>query len=109
VASYGLTANTALNCSIAKPCRQFSEAVGVTSLGGEVIVLDSAGYGPVTITQSVTITAPAGVYAGISVFSGTGVTVDGTGIEVTLEGLTITGLGGTDGIDFLHGATLKIE
>jgi hypothetical protein len=25
VASYGLTTNTAFNCSIAKPCRQFSE------------------------------------------------------------------------------------
>ena len=91
VASYGLTANTAFNCSIAKPCRQFSEAIGVTISGGEIIVLDSAGYGPVTIAKSVTITAPAGIYAGISVFSGTGVTVDGTGIDVTLEGLTITG------------------
>ena len=109
VASYGLTANTAFNCSIAKPCRQFSEAIGVTISGGEIIVLDSAGYGPVTITKSVTITAPAGIYAGISVFSGTGVTVDGAGIDVTLEGLTITGQGGADGIDFLHGATLRIE
>jgi len=109
VASYGVAANSALNCSIAKPCRQFSEAIGVTISGGEIIVLDSAGYGPVTITQSVTITAPAGIYAGISVFSGSGVTVDGTGIDVTLEGLTITGQGGVDGIDFLHGATLTIE
>ena len=32
-----------------------------------MIVLDSAGYGPVTITQSVSITAPPGVFAGISV------------------------------------------
>src|SRR6185369_15949081 len=49
VASYGVSANTGFNCSIAKPCRAFNEAITVTNLGGEVIVLDSAGYGPVTI------------------------------------------------------------
>ena len=36
----------------------------------QVIVLDSAGYGPVTITQAVSIIAPAGVYAGVSVSRG---------------------------------------
>jgi hypothetical protein len=51
VASFGLTANAAFNCSLAKPCRAFNEALGVTSADGEVVVLDSAGYGPVTITQ----------------------------------------------------------
>jgi len=41
-----------------------------------VIVLDSAGYGVVTITQSVSIIASTEVYAGISVFSSDdGVTV----------------------------------
>ena len=72
VASYGVSTNTAFNCSIAKPCRQFSEAIGVTNAGGEVIVLDSAGYGPATINQSISIIAPDGVYAGISVFTGNG-------------------------------------
>ena len=71
VASYGQPANTALNCSIASPCRAFSEAMSATNAGGEVIVLDSAGYGNVTIAQSVSIIAPTGVYAGISVFAAT--------------------------------------
>ena len=62
VASYGLTATTAFNCSITKPCRAFSEGTGVTNSGGEVIVLDSAGYGPTRITKSVSIIAPAGVH-----------------------------------------------
>src|SRR5512133_3487665 len=64
VASNGQDTNP---CSITLPCRSFATAIGKTSANGEVIVLDSAGYGAVTITQSVTIAAPAGVYAGIFV------------------------------------------
>ena len=109
VASYGLPGNTASNCSIIKPCRAFAEAISVTTAGGEVIVLDSAGYGPVTITQSVSITAPPGVYAGISVFSGTGIIVFGAGIDVALRGLSVNGLGGATGIANVVSATLVIE
>ncbi len=109
VASYGSPANTAFNCSIARPCRAFSEAISVTNANGEVIVLDSAGYGPVTITQSVSIIAPSGVYAGISVFSGNGVTVNGAGIKVRLRGLQVNGLGGATGVFFQQGAELVVE
>jgi hypothetical protein len=109
VASYGSPANTAFNCSIANPCRAFSEAMSVTSVNGEVIVLDSAGYGAVTITQSVSIIAPPGIYGGISVFSGTGITVNGSNIKVVLRGLTINGQGGLSGIAFAQGAKLTIE
>ncbi len=110
VASYGSPANTAFNCSIAKPCRAFSEAMGVTSTGGEIIVLDSAGYGPVTITQSVSIIAPPGVYAGISVFSGIGVTISaGATDKVVLRGITINGQGGDDGIRVNSGQEIHIE
>jgi hypothetical protein len=111
VASYGLTTNTAFNCSIAKPCRAFDDALSVTSDKGEVIVLDSAGYGPVTISKSVSITAPTGVYAGISVVSsgGSGITIAGSDIEVTLRGLTINGLGGWYGIVFSNGRRLIVE
>jgi hypothetical protein len=77
VASYGSDANP---CSLTAPCRGFAAAVAQTSTDGEVIVLDSAGYGTVTIAQSVSIIAPPGVYAGISVFSGDGITVGSTSI-----------------------------
>jgi len=97
------------SCPISAPCRQFAAAVAATSSGGEVIVLDSAGYGSVTITQSVSIIAPAGIYAGISVFSGNGVTVDAPGATVVLRGLSINGQGGATGIQFLQGARLRIE
>jgi Right handed beta helix region len=109
VASYGQAANTAFNCSIAKPCRAFSEALSVTTSGGEVIVLDSAGYGSVTITSSVSIVAAPGIHAGVTAFSGKGVYVHGAGISVALKGLKINGQGGDVGIDFDVGAKLVIE
>jgi len=57
-------------------CRGFARAITQTNAGGKVIVLDSARYGPVTITKSISLIAPAGIYAGITVFSGDGVTVN---------------------------------
>jgi parallel beta helix pectate lyase-like protein len=103
------TGNDANQCSIAAPCRGFARAITQTSPAGEVIVLDSAGYGPVTITKSVSIIAPPGVYAGITVFSGDGITVDGAGIDVFLRGLSINGQGGYYGIVFQQGTALTVE
>jgi hypothetical protein len=90
VASYG---NDASPCTVASPCRGFQAALAQTNTKGEVVVLHSAGYGPVAISQSVTITAPAGIYAGISVFSGDGVSINSpvNPIFVRLVGLTIVG------------------
>jgi len=107
VASDGLDTNP---CTRTAPCRSFAIAIGQTDNSGEVIVLDSAGYGPVTIAKSVSILAPAGVYAGISVLPGNeGVTIDSPGVHVTLRGLTINGQGGTRGIDLVNGAELHVD
>ena len=106
VASNGSDGN---DCSIGAPCRSFSAAILQTSSGGEVIVLDSAGYGPVTVSQPVSIVAPAGVYAGISVFAGAGITVSAGGGVVTLRGLTINSLGGDIGVDYVSGARLYLD
>jgi hypothetical protein len=106
VASNGSDANP---CSLAAPCRSFGSAITQTSSGGEVIVLDSAGYGPVTVSQAVSIIAPAGVYAGVSVFAGAGVTVNAGGGVVTLRGLTINSLGGDIGVDYVSGARLYLD
>ena len=72
-------------------------------------MLDSAGYGPVTVSQAVSIIAPAGVYAGISVFAGAGVTVNAGAGVVTLRGLTINSLGGNIGVDYVSGARLYLD
>jgi hypothetical protein len=95
-------------CNLAAPCRTFAAAMAHTLSGGEVIVLDSAGYGTVVIAQPVSIIAPPGVYAGISVSAGDGIAVNGAGITVVLQGLSITGMGGNNGISFGQGAELHV-
>ena len=87
-------------CSVTAPCRTFGAAIAVTTGGGEVIVLNSGGYGKVTIGKAVSIIAPPGIYAGISAFPGDdGVTVAaGATDKVVLRGLTINGQGGNAGI-----------
>jgi hypothetical protein len=107
VASFG--SDSSPSCSLAAPCRGFAAAIAQTQSGGEVIVIDSAGYGAFTISQAVSIIAPPGVYAGISVFSGNGITITaGTG-KVTLRGLTINGLGGVNGILVNSAGTVYID
>jgi len=98
------------NCFINTPCRDFAAALAATSPAGEIIVLDSGGYGSVAIGQSVSIIAPSGVYAGISVLAGDGVTVAaGAAGKVTLRGLTINGQGGNRGIVVTSAAEVHIE
>ena len=109
VASYGQAANTAANCGLATPCRALNEALGVTSAGGEIVVLDSAGYSAATIAQTVTIVAPRGVYAGITAFAGNAILINAPGAIVRLRGLTLNGLGGTNGISATHVALLDVE
>jgi len=109
-AAFGSDANTATNCAAAAPCRFFTAAMTVTDPNGEVIVLDSGGYGAVTITQSVALIAPTGVYAGISVFPGAdGVTIATAGVNVVLRGLSINGQGGNNGISMTAGNRLTVE
>jgi len=98
------------SCSLGSPCRDFTAAIAATNAGGEVIVLDSGGYGSVTIGQAVSIIAPSGVYAGVSVLAGDGVTVAaGPAAKVTLRGLTINGQGGDTGIVVTAAGEVNVE
>jgi len=107
VASHGVDANP---CTLVAPCRSFGAAMAQTNDQGEIIVLDSAGYGKIAISRSVTIAAPPGVYAGISVFAGDdAVTVNAPSGVVVLRGLKINGQGGNNGVNFVQGAELRIE
>ena len=53
-------------CPRTAPCLTFTYAVGQTPAGGEVVALDAGGFGPVTITKSITISSggPARAYIG---------------------------------------------
>lgn len=109
-AAIGSDANTVTNCTPIAPCRSFQAAMSVTDLKGEVVVLDSGGYGAVTITQSVSLIAPTGVYAGISVFPGAnGVIIATAGVEAVLNGITLNGQGGETGIVMTNGTRLSVE
>jgi hypothetical protein len=96
-------------CSLVAPCRDFASAITATSAGGEIIVLESGGYGTVTIGKTVSIIASPGIYAGISVFSGTGITINAPAATVVLRGLSINGQGGSRGIDVQAAARVRIE
>jgi hypothetical protein len=109
VASFGNDANS---CSFLQPCRTFQVAVNAVLAGGEVTAIDSAGFGPISITKAVTITSPAGVEAGI-VPSGSGMAINvnaGVTDVVSLHGLVIDGTGtGTNGINFTGGQILQVQ
>jgi hypothetical protein len=110
VASYG---NDSGPCTFLSPCRTFQQAVNVVDAGGEVTAIDSAGFGPILIHKSVTVTSPDGVEAGIvpegfsnsyAIYVQAGATD-----EIVLRGLTLNGSGvGANGIIFNSGGSLTI-
>jgi hypothetical protein len=85
-------------CSREAPCRTFAGAIAKTTAGGEVDVLDPAGYGGATITQSVTIRSDH-VEAGVLVAGSSGMIVNLSSAtdRVQLEGLDFEGLGSLGG------------
>ena len=95
---------------IASPCRTMQYAHDNTNAGGEIDVLDSAGYGSVTITKSLSIVGD-GVIAGLLATAGTdAVTISaGANDTVVLRGLTIEGAGvGRTGILMTSGGMLDV-
>ena len=97
-------------CTRSNPCRSFAAAMAATNPGGEVVVLDSAGYGTMTITQAVTIVAPLGVHAGITATSGVAVAVNaGAGDAVALKNLFMNSQGASTGISYIAGLSLHID
>jgi hypothetical protein len=98
-------------CTRAAPCATFAFALTQTAAGGEIDVLDPAGYGPVTITKAISIVNDGVGAAGIRAASGNAITINvGASDSVHLRGLTIEGLGsGANGILFTTGGNLAIE
>jgi hypothetical protein len=98
-------------CTLAAPCKTFAFALNQTNAGGEIDVLDPAGYGAVTITKAISIVNDGVGVAAIGVSSGNGITISaGATDSVHLRGLTIAGLSsGSNGILFNTGGNLAIE
>jgi hypothetical protein len=100
------------DCSRSAPCRTFAVAITKTGAGGEIDVLNPAGYGPVNITKSISIVNDGVGSAGVLVPpGGTGITINaGPADVVNLRGLIIEGVSSTDGgIAFNTGSSLIIE
>jgi hypothetical protein len=107
-AASGLDSNP---CTRAAPCRTFATAINNTNPEGEINTLDPGGYGPVTITKSISIVSGLGE-AGVLVPSGgTGITITAGATDVIhLRGLAIEGANaGQVGIRFTSGKDLIIE
>jgi hypothetical protein len=81
-------------CPVTAPCRTFAFALTQTASGGEIDVLDPAGYGTVTINQAISIVNDGVGVAAIGASSGNAITINaGASDSVHLRGLTIEGLG----------------
>lgn len=94
-------------CDRISPCRTLNAAILAVDTGGEVVALDTGGYGPATINKSVAIIAPRGVHAAIAPTSGDALTVN-TGGRVTINGWFLNNQGGQNGIRVVNAGGLSI-
>ena len=96
-------------CSRTAPCKTFAGAISKTAAGGEINTLDSAGFGAVTITKSITIKAD-GTVGGIAATGTTGITVNALSTDrIVLDGLDIDGFGtGVNGIRVIQARDVVI-
>jgi hypothetical protein len=105
-AGIGSDSNT---CTRQLPCRNFNAAMAVTDAGGEVIVLDSGGYGAASIAQGVQLIAPPGVQGAITAFTGNAISIDAAAAFVKIRGLSLTGSGADNGIRAINAGVLVVE
>ena len=88
----------------------FQAAIADTLAGGEVVALDSGGYGTFSVGKSLTVAGAPGAHVAVTAFTLTGITVNaGAADSIVLRNLYVTGLGGLTGIDFLAGAKLALD
>ena len=83
-------------CSRTAPCKTFAGAISKTATNGEINCLDPAGFGTLNIIKSITIDC-SHTMGGVLSANVTGMIVNGAGINVTLRGLSIDGVGTTTG------------
>ena len=102
----------AANCGpVASPCRTPQYAHNLVDDGGEIDILDPAGYGSIVISKSISIVNDGvGIAGFLATPQGNAITIDTFGVDVTLRGLTIEGAGtGSNGIYFRNGSSLTVS
>jgi hypothetical protein len=101
-------------CSRTAPCKTFAGAISKTADGGFINVLDSGGFGAVSIiNKSLTIDGE-GAHAGVLAAGTTGIIINGAGKKVTLRNLAIEsptapGTPGVTGINVIAAAEVHVE
>ncbi len=107
------TGNDANDGSRNAPKRNFQPAHDAVAAGGSIVVLDTAGYGALTITKSLAVTVPPGVNGFTSVSgSSDGIIITaGSTDAIALRGLIIegAGTGGTSGIRVNSAGSVRVE
>lgn len=104
-----LTGSDLNPCTPASPCRSFIAAIGATAPGGEIIALDSGGYGPFAVTIPVTISGAPGVHAAIAAPSSPAITINaGSTDRVTVRNLVMIGAGASYGINVTNAGTVEV-
>ncbi len=105
------TGDDANPCSRTAPCKTFAGAISKTAAGGEISVLDSGGFGAVTITKSITLSGD-GVLASILVSGTNGIIINVASTDrVIIRNISLQGLGtGINGIEIINsGGTLTVD
>ena len=90
------------------PCRTFQTAIDRTAPGGEVDCTDTGSFGPIVITNAISIICD-GAVAGVG-SANDGVTINAGDTDVIfLSGLDISGtLSSLSGVNFISGGSLQI-
>lgn len=101
-------------CSRTAPCKTFAGAISKTAAGGEIDVLDPAGFGAVTITKAITIASEGAGEGGIVVAGTNGIVVAaGPSDVIILRGLQLDGgpliSNSLAGVKFNSGGVLMIQ
>lgn len=100
-------------CSRTAPCKTFAGAISKTAASGEIICLDSGGFGGVTITKSITLRC-IGLEGGVLVASTNGISINAPAdARVVLIGLDIEGLStignSLNGVNILQAGSVLIQ
>jgi hypothetical protein len=100
--------DTTCTGTTARPCATFEQALNLTSTGGIVSVMGPGDYGPVTITESITIDGTGGGSIGFTGGEGIYITPSAAA-NIVLRNLSINGSGiGSDAIFIASAGTTNI-
>jgi Right handed beta helix region len=105
-------------CSRTAPCQTWAGALAKTAAGGEIDALDAGGFGPLTITQSITIDGGGGQVASTLAAGTNGIIVSAGATDIVVlrnlrfQGSLGNGSGGSPGLNgilFTSGAQLIVD